>query len=164
MFQHHPSTRTTPPYSDDAVEIDNAMLGLVQRIWAIGRQTMACCQDAGEAADAERMHGARREPTGHQGFIGYHRGWAWLKMPTADTLSLLTELSGHETFSTRVKVRWQRGSWRVHIPVIYQNGQFTAARYAQIYFPNDQITELTAALAAFAPGKVTACFDPSAHH
>jgi hypothetical protein len=42
---------------------------------------MACCQDDGEAVDAERAHGQRGETTGHHGFIEYYRGWAWLKMP-----------------------------------------------------------------------------------
>ncbi|SRR6266567_307667 len=148
MFQLHPSTRLIPPNSNEAVEIDNDMQALVRALWAAGWQTTACCQDAGEAVHAERAHGERGEPTGQQGFIGYHRGWAWLKMPTADTLGLLAELNHHEDFSARVKVRWQRGSWRMHIPVVHQDGRFTAAPYVQIYFPKDQIAELTAALTA----------------
>jgi len=34
----------------------------------------------------------------------------------------------------------------VHVPVIYQDGQFTPAPYVQIYFPKEQIAELTGAL------------------
>jgi hypothetical protein len=146
MFQLHEFTRLTPPQSNEPVEIDNDMVPLVETLWARGWQTMACCQDNGEAVEAERTQGQRNEPTGHQGFIEYHKGWAWLKMPVADTLSLLTELSEHETFGARVKVRWQRGSWRMHIPVIYQDGHLGPASYVQIYFPKEQIADLTAAI------------------
>jgi hypothetical protein len=148
MFQLHPSTRLLPPQATDAVEVDNEMVPLIQALWSQGWHTMACCQDNGEAVDAERAHGQRGEPTGHQGFIEYHRGLAWLKMPTTDTLCLLAELHDHQVFGPRAKVRWGRGSWRMHIPVIYQDGGFTPAPYTQIYFPKEQIAELAAALAS----------------
>ena len=146
MFQLHPSTRLTPPRAEQAVDIDNHMVPLIRALWAKGWQTMACCQDDGEAVDAERARAQHREVTGHQGFIEYYKGWAWLKMPTADTLSLLAELCDHETFGPRVKIPWQRGSWRMHVPVICQEDQFTPAPYVQIYFPKEQIAELTRAL------------------
>lgn len=146
MFQFHPSTKLVPPDSSESVEIDNDMAALVQALWAKGRQTGACCQDAGEATEAECAHGEPGEPTGHHGFIAYYRGWAWLKMPRPDALSLLAELSDHETFGTRVKVRWQRGSWRMQIPVIHQDGEFAPAPYIQIYFPKEQIAALAAVL------------------
>jgi hypothetical protein len=148
MFQLHESTRLTPPHTNEPIEIDNDMVPLVRALWARGWRTLACCQDDGEAVDAERAQGRRNEPTGHRGFIEYHKGWAWLKIPVADTLSMLTELSEHETFGPRVKIRWQRGSWRTHIPVIYQDGHLGPAPYAQIYFPKEQIAELTAAMTA----------------
>jgi hypothetical protein len=148
MFQLHESTWLTPLQSNEPVEIDNDMVPLVRALWARGWQTMACCQDDGEAVDAERRQGQRNEPTGHRGFIEYHKGWAWLKMPGTDTLSLLTELSEHEIFGPRIKIRWQRGSWRIHIPIIYQDGQIGPSSYAQIYFPKEQIEELTVAIAA----------------
>jgi hypothetical protein len=153
MFQLHPSTPLTPPHEHRPVQIDNDMVPLIQALWAGGRQTMACCQDDGEAVEAERAHGQPGEPTGHQGFIGYHKGWAWLKMPTPDTLSLLSELADDDTFGPRTKIRWQRGSWRMHTPIIYQDSKFTPAPYVQIYFPKDQITELAAHLARNIPGR-----------
>ncbi len=146
MFQLHTSTRLVPPHSEEAVEIDTDMAALVRALWARGWQTAACCQDIGEAAEAERAHGEPWEPTGHQGFIEYYRGRAWLKMPAPDAFALLTELSDHETFGTRVKVRWQRGSWRMHTPVVHQDGRFTATPHTQIYFPKDQIAELVRAI------------------
>jgi hypothetical protein len=57
------------------------MVPLIGALWSRGWHTMACCQDDGEAVDAERAHGQRGETTGHHGFIEYYRGWAWLKMP-----------------------------------------------------------------------------------
>jgi hypothetical protein len=148
MFQLHPSTRIVPPHSQQSVEIDSDMVVLVQALWTKGLQTTACCQDAGEATEAERAHGEPAEPTGHQGFIEYHRGWSWLKMPRTDALTLLAELSDHAKFGARVKVRWQRGSWRMHIPVVHQDGGFADSPYVQIYFPKDQIADLTSALTA----------------
>ncbi len=150
MFQLHETTRLTPPGASNPADIDNGMVPLIQRLWAMGLTTMACCQDNGEAVEAERGHTPGKEPTGRHGFIEYHRGWAWLKMPVHDTLTLLSALSEHETFASRTKIRWQRGSWRIHIPVIHDTTEFRAAPYAQIYFPKDQIPELTDALAAHA--------------
>ena len=141
MYQHHATTR-----ADEPVQIDNDMAPLIQLLWARGWQTMACCQDNGEAVAAERDHGTPREPTGHRAFIDYYLGWAWLKMPTVDALSLLAALSDDDTFAARIQHRWQRGSWRMHIPVIYQPDGFTPAPYVQIYFPKDQIPELITAL------------------
>ncbi|MGH3626575.1 MAG: hypothetical protein ACRDRL_03925 [Sciscionella sp.] len=148
MFQHHGTTRLIPPGASNPVDIDNDMVPLVQQLWAMGLTTMACCQDNGQAVEAERGENRKTEPTGHHGFIEYHRGWAWLKMPVPDTLALLSVLSEHEVFASRTQVRWQRGSWRIHIPVIHDNTEFRPAPYAQIYFPRTQITELTTALKA----------------
>src|SRR5262249_18056537 len=135
----HATTPLIPLGSDEPVEIDSDMVPLVRALWARGWQTIANCQDNGEAVAAEREHRQSGEPTGHRGFIEYHKGWAWLKMPTVDTLSLLATLSGDNTFATRIKVRWQQGSWRMHIPVIHQDTEFAPAPYVQIYFPKDQI-------------------------
>lgn len=146
MYQHHDTTRLIPPGTNDPADIDSKMEPLIQQLWAMGLTTMACCQDSGEAVEAERGNTPREEPTGHHGFIEYHRGWAWLKMPVPDTLTLLSALSNHPEFAPRTKIRWQRGSWRIHIPVIHDSTKFRPAPYAQIYFPSNQITELTTAL------------------
>jgi hypothetical protein len=124
------------------------MVPLMRMLWAQGFRTTACCQDDGQAVEAERAQGPHNEPTGNRGFIEYYRGWAWLKMPVPDTLRLLARLSEHETFGPRVKIRWQHGSWRMNIPVIYEDGQLGPASYVQIYFPNEQIGQLVTAIAA----------------
>ena len=146
MHQLHPSTPLIPPQSEQPVQVDNNMVPVVRALWARGWQTIACCQDQGESVAAERENGRPGEPTGQRGFIEYHRGWAWLKMPMADTLDLLAALSNDEIFATRVKVRWQRGSWRMHIPVIHQGDVMKPAPYVQIYFPKAQIPELATVL------------------
>src|SRR5580658_3063183 len=127
MFQHHPSTRLTPLESSQAADIDTDMVPLLHALWQRGWRTLACCQDHGEAVEAEREQGQGSEPTGYHGFIEYHRGLAWLKMPTADALSMLTALSNHEVFAAHIKTRWKRGSWRMTTPVIYQQDQLTIA-------------------------------------
>lgn len=147
MFQFHESTLLIPPYASDPVDVDNDMIPLIQCLWQIGLKTMACCQDDGEAVEAERAEGQGNSPTGQRGFIEYHKGWAWLKIPLPDALSLLSHLSEHEIFGPRVKIRWQRGSWRMHIPVIFEKDRLGPASYVQIYFPKEQIAELAAAVA-----------------
>ena len=147
MFQLHETTLLIPPTGDGPVKIDNEMVSLVRGLWARGWRTLACCQDNGEAVEAERGQ-PRSQRSGHGGFVEYYRGWAWLKMPTADAISLVSEISDDEIFGPRVKVRWQHNSWRMHIPVIYEDGQIEPAPYAQIYFPKQQIAELAASVAA----------------
>ena len=71
MHQLHPSTPLIPPHTEEPVEIDNDMVPLVRALWARGWQTMACCQDDGEAVAAERENGKHGEPTGQKGFIEY---------------------------------------------------------------------------------------------
>lgn len=148
MFQFHESTRLSPPYASDPVDVDNDMIPLIQGLWQCGLKTMACCQDDGEAVEAERAQGQSDTSTGQRGFIEYHKGWAWLKMPLQDTLSLLSRLSEHETFGPRIKIRWQRGSWRMHIPVVCEEDRLGPVSYVQIYFPKEQIAELAAAVTA----------------
>jgi hypothetical protein len=78
MFQLDPSTRLVPPHASDPVQIDDHMVPLVSALWARGWHTMACCQDNGQAVEAERAQGHNTEPIGHHGFIEYHKGWTWL--------------------------------------------------------------------------------------
>ena len=146
MYQHHATSSLISPHTDQPVQIDIDMVPLIRVLWTNDWQTMACCQDNGEAVAAEREHGKVGQPTGHGGFITYHKGWAWLKMPTADALSLLAALGDDKTFATRVQVPWQRGSWRMYIPLVYQDDEFTPAPYVQVYFPKDQLPELVTAL------------------
>jgi hypothetical protein len=146
VFQFHTTIAIIPPNSEQPVEVDDGIAALVQALWARGWQTTACCQDTGEATEAERASGRPAEPTGHRGFIDYYRGWAWVKMPRPDAFGMLAELIDHETFGPRVKARWQQGSWRMHIPVLHHDDGFTVAPYVQIYFPKDQIAELARVL------------------
>jgi hypothetical protein len=146
MFQHHESMMLIPPGAEAAVSVDIEMVPLVQQLWARGLKTLACCQDNGEAVAAERGNAEGRELSGQRAFIDYYNGWAWLKMPVLDTLTLLSSIAAHEVFGDRVRIRWQRASWRIQVPVIYGSGRFGPAPYSQIYFPKEQITELTAAL------------------
>jgi hypothetical protein len=147
MFQHHRTTRMIPPWTTDGIEIDTVMVPVVRALWDRDWRTLACCQDSGQAVAAEREHGQPGEPTGQHRFIEYHTGWAWLKIGWPGVFPLLALLGEDPVFGPRVRERWQKGSWRVDVPVIHQHGAFRTAPYAQVYFPNDQITDLAAALA-----------------
>jgi len=99
MCQHHRTTRLIPPWINEVVEIDTGMVSVVRELWTRDWQTLACCQDSGEAVAAEREHGKPSQPTGHRGFIEYHKGWAWLKMPTEHALGLLGALTRTSTLN-----------------------------------------------------------------
>ncbi|MGI9063851.1 MAG: hypothetical protein ACR2FQ_08605 [Pseudonocardiaceae bacterium] len=141
----HPYERLTTP-DDEQVDIDTELAPLVQVLWARGLVTMACCQDIGESA-ARLRDPQRTTSTGHGGFVEYYRGYAWLKMPVDDGQKLLNTLLD-TSFHDRVTIRWQLGSWRIHVLLVYsERNVIDLADAAQIHFPRDQIPELTALLA-----------------
>jgi hypothetical protein len=145
--QIHPSSALIPPHHDEPVLIDNAMVELVRAIWARGWQTAACCQDTGEGVEGERAAvRSTAEPTGNAGFIEYYRGWAWLKMPRTDALAFLGELAEDDRLRDLVKTRWGKGSWRIHSPVVWSDSGFVVSPFVQIYFPKQQINDVTKAL------------------
>ncbi len=57
-------------------------------------------------------------------------------------------------FHDRVSVRWQPGSWRMHVPLVHdEKNRIDLAHSAQIYFPGKQVPELTAVLTDLSAGK-----------
>ncbi|MGI9002934.1 MAG: hypothetical protein ACR2GH_14950 [Pseudonocardia sp.] len=147
----HPTQQLHTP-AGEPVAIDLDMVPLIQALWALDLTTLGCCQDNGEYARVRREMCPEREPTGHSGFIDYHLGWAWVKMPVADT-TRLTETLLATSFRDAITVRWQRGSWRLDIPFIYDpNSGMGPAPAVQIHFPREHIPELTSTLSDLSPG------------
>jgi hypothetical protein len=145
--QIHRSTLLSPPHRETPVAIDDEMVPVIRAIWAHGWQTAGCCQDTGEATEGERgARGFPSEPTGNAGFIEYYRGWAWLKMPQPDAFAFLTFVADCAGFQDRVTVRWGRGSWRMHTPVVWSSDGFAMAAYTQIHLPREQLVDLATAL------------------
>lgn len=145
--QIHPSTPLVPPHHDEPVHIDDGMVTVVRAIWAHGWQTAACCQDTGEAADAERDLGQPRdEATSSHGFIEYYRGWAWLKLPRPDAFAFLEQMAEDDRLREPVTTRRGSRSWRLFHPVIWSDGAFVATPFVQIYFPKKQIIEIECVL------------------
>ncbi|MGH3805868.1 MAG: hypothetical protein ACRDRU_04340 [Pseudonocardiaceae bacterium] len=67
-------------------------------------------------------------------------------MPITDT-TRLTEILLATSFRDAVAVRWQRGSWRLDIPFVYDvNSGMGPATAVQIHFPREQIQELSSIL------------------
>lgn len=67
-------------------------------------------------------------------------------MPTSDALRLGNLLLA-TTFRDRVACRWQRGSWRMHIPLVFDaNYGITLDDTGQIHLPKDQVPDLTRTL------------------
>jgi hypothetical protein len=143
--QIHPVQRLTVPGGAEA-DIDTEMVPLVRALWALGLATTASCQDFGEGTAGQRSTSQRTSRYGGDTFIAYHTGWAWLKMPLPDAQRLATALLRTE-FRDRVTERWEPGSWRMHVPVIFdENTGIGLADTVQIHFPREQTASLTAAL------------------
>ena len=139
--QIHPAQRLTTPDGTEA-DIDTAIVLLVRALWALGLATTASCQDFGEGTAGQRKLNQRPSRYGGDAFIAYYTGYAWLKMPTPDAQELATMLLGTE-FRDRVTRRWEPGSWRMHVPLIFdENHGIVPASAAQIHFPREQIPSL----------------------
>ncbi|MCW2929058.1 MAG: hypothetical protein JWM19_20 [Actinomycetia bacterium] len=143
--QVHPAQRLTAPDGTQA-DIDAEIVPLVQALWALGLATMASCQDFGEGTAGQRKISQRPSAKGGDAFIAYYSGYTWLKMPTQDAQRLANILLDTE-FHDNITLRWAQGSWRMHIPVIFDKGQgIIPASTAQIHFPREQVPRLTLTL------------------
>jgi hypothetical protein len=141
-IQIHPSQRLTRP--DGAqVNIDDDMVALVRALWSLNLKTTACCQDFGEGTAGQREASPDRPRYGGDAFIAYYTGYSWLKMPVSDAKRLADLLAGTE-FRDKVTQRWTPGSWRMHVPMIFnEHSGIDLADTAQIHFPREQIPRLT---------------------
>jgi hypothetical protein len=140
--QIHPAQRLTTPEGTE-VDIDTEIVPLVRALWALGLATTASCQDFGEGTAGQRTVNQHPSRYGGDAFIAYYTGYAWLKMPTPDAQWLANMLLGTE-FHDKVTRRWEPGSWRMHVPLIFDESCGIVPAYAtQIHFPREQIASLT---------------------
>lgn len=144
--QIHPTQRLTAPDGTE-VDIDDEIVPLVRAVWALGLNTTASCQDFGDGTAGQRAAKQHAPRYGGDAFIAYHAGYAWLKMPQRDAYRLLNMLLSTE-FRDKVALRWTPGSWRIHVPIVFDedNGQMAPAYAAQIFFPREQLNSLTSVL------------------
>ncbi|HET9079644.1 MAG TPA: hypothetical protein VFO01_03895 [Trebonia sp.] len=67
-------------------------------------------------------------------------------MPVPDAERLATILLATE-FRDKVTRRWEPASWRMHVPLIFEEGSgIIPASSAQIHFPREQTARLTRSL------------------
>jgi hypothetical protein len=145
--QVHPAQTLIAP-DGTAPDIDTEIVPLVHALWALGLKTVASCQDFGEGTAGQRAMSQRPSRYGGDAFIAYYTGYTWLKMPMPDAQSLTRMLIGTE-FHDHVTRRWEPGSWRMHVPVVFdQNQGIILDRAAQIHFPREQTGHLTSLLQA----------------
>lgn len=132
--QFHPAKTLTTPDGDQE-EIDVEMVPLVEAIWALGLDTITCCQDSGESI---------------QGFpraSAHYLGYAALEMPMADGLTLLAVVSADSRFKGRM--HWiTPDAWEMTLPVIAYSGTAEVYPVVCMRFPKDQLGDLVAVLAA----------------
>ena len=149
--QIHPSRRLTAP-DGVQVDIDDDMVALVRALWSLGLETTACCQDFGDGTAGQREVSQNRSGYGGDAFIAFYTGYAWLKMPVSDAKLLLDFLIGTE-FHDKVTQRWMRGSWRIHVPMVFADDHrgIDLADDAHIHFPREQIPVLTSVLENMRP-------------
>jgi|1186.fasta_scaffold26040_2 hypothetical protein len=151
-LQIHPAQRLIAPDGTGA-EIDTEIVPLVRALWALGMATTASCQDFGEGTAGQRKVNQRPSRYGGDAFIAYYTGYAWLKMPTPDARRLGNMLLGTE-FHDKVTGRWEAGSWRMHVPLVFDESRGIVPAYAtQIHFPREQIASLTATLESMGGGQ-----------
>jgi hypothetical protein len=144
-LQVHPAQRLTAPDGTHA-DIDTEIVPLVQALWAVGLATTASCQDFGEGTAGQRKINQRPPLKGGDAFIAYYTGYTWLKMPRQDAQRLATVLLDTE-FRDNITRRWEPGSWRMHVPLIFNGSQEIAlAGTTQIHFPREQVPRLTLTL------------------
>jgi hypothetical protein len=145
VLQIHPSQRLTAP-DGPQVEIDTEIVPLVRALWALNLATTASCQDFGEGTAGQRRANPRPSRYGGDAFIEYYTGYAWLKMPILDAQRLADILLGTE-FHDSVTRRWESGSWRMHVPLVFHEDRgIVLENTAQIHFPRKQIASLTLTL------------------
>ncbi|MEV0776332.1 hypothetical protein [Streptomyces sp. NPDC050428] len=142
----HPHTLLTAP-SGQPVNIDLAMVPVIQMLWQMGMATTACCQNVGEATAAVRDQKGVESSYRGEDFINYHLGWALIKMPRADAVRLIDILARVPTFQEFVQQRWTATSWRMNVPLIHEKGGVILAGDALLHFPSEQIAALTQVLA-----------------
>ena len=140
--QIHPAQRLTAPDGTQA-DIDNEIVPLIRALWALNLATTASCQDFGEGTAGQRAACQRPSRYGGDAFIAYYTGYAWLKMPVPDAKRLADSLTETE-FRDKVTQRWTPGSWRMHVPMIFNDHSgIELADTAQIHFPREQVPALT---------------------
>jgi hypothetical protein len=144
-LQIHSSQRLTAPDGTQA-DIDTEIVPLVRALWALKLVTTASCQDFGEGTAGQREANHRPSRYGGDAFIAYYTGYAWLKMPVPDAQRLANTLLGTE-FHDKVTRRWEPGSWRMHVPLVFEDNRgIILENAAQIHFPREQIARLTITL------------------
>ncbi|MFZ3562903.1 hypothetical protein ACOKM5_44010 [Streptomyces sp. BH097] len=126
------------------VEIDEALVPVIRDLWRLGFDTLACCQDVGEATAAVRDQAEHSLGYGADGFIAFHRGWALIKLPLVDAMRLVDLLAAEPLFAERVSRRWRPGSWRMNVP-LEPHGLADAAL---LHFPARQLSALADVLAS----------------
>jgi hypothetical protein len=134
----HPTQQLRTP-AGEPVEIDLEVVPLIRSLWALDLTTLGCCQDNGEYARARREMLPRGESTGHSGFIDYHLGWAWLKMPISGS-TRLTEILLATSFRDAIAVPLAAQLLAAQHPVRHDvNSGMGPAAAVQIHFPREQI-------------------------
>jgi hypothetical protein len=144
-LQIHPSQRLIAPDGTQA-DIDIDIVPLVFALWRLNLATTASCQDFGDGTAGQRAANQRPFRYGGDEFIAYHTGYAWLKMPIEDAQRLANMLLDTD-FHHHVTQRWEPGSWRMHVPLVFdENRGIVLEDTAQIHFPREQIASLTLTL------------------
>ena len=130
-MNRHPVKRLTAPDRTRA-DIDVLMVPLIKALWYAGYETVTCCQDIGEVAGQSSSRSL------------HWSGYALLEMPIRDMCELLDVVK--ETPQFKDRMHWaDDGAWEIRIQVMPFgiDGPAEPAPWAALYFPNDQIADLT---------------------
>jgi hypothetical protein len=146
LVQVHPTV--TLAYRGGQIDVDEAMVPLVQQLWAMDFKTEGCCQDFGESIE-RNGHRSDTSAADRQRHATFYHGQAWLKLPEMDAVRLIAILGTSPEFAERVR-RWTHpDAWQsiIHIYPM-SNGYARRAYTAQLTFPREQLGTLLKVLQA----------------
>jgi hypothetical protein len=134
LTEVHPTERLSTA-TGESVPVDVELVPVIKALWALDLRTLMCCQDVGAAMAGGGM---RPLPERWHAFLS---AYAWLKMPVDAAQALLARLSRTPEFESRLEAK-APGGWQSQVWL----GPTGPADYANIYFPCEQIPDLTTAL------------------
>lgn len=136
------------------VPIDCELVPLVSRLWGLGIDTRASCQDYGESLTAY----APGLPQGDQRWIDFYSGRVWLKLAIDHAERLVSLLSMDGDLQVAMS-EWARpDSWLCVRPVVPSiiTGRAYSAQTTHVFFPQSHLAQVVEVLSQPGAGSLKA--------
>ncbi|MFV2196177.1 hypothetical protein [Nocardiopsis sp. LOL_012] len=143
--QIHPFEQMTTP-GGVQVPVDEDLVPLLERLWALGMRTKSSCQDYG----ALLAMSAPGLPAGDQRWVDFHADRCWVEMDAADAEELVGLLSRDGELRMAVSQWGTARSWlcvRPLLPALEKTSGHTASS-AHLFFPREHLDRVLHVLSA----------------